>query len=391
MEINNWFEKSANYTNVIARLWISQAEYLSLIKSVKKVFPQAWVSEELAKYDKASPYAFTIDLLPGLFTRLQYNPVPLTMGGIYEGGIVPLIRLGQLIQNMEGEVGAKKLFEKLRGGPADYMSARFELEVLEKFKSAGYSLKKPIEADGVDFTFEKNDRKFFIEASHRGASDILDLADEIFSKSFNRGFQGHSNRHIRLKLKYEIDYYTDVVIEKIVHKIVEVSHGFSEGFDDPEGHYSIFVEKSEKNSLSIGWHDPTSLVYEAIQLFKNKLQDKLKQLLRNPGSYGAMDMRSLIPCIVDWRRNNASTKILRSCLSYTCQFFKNYPTIGGIFIWVLHAGRVKDILVDQMDQNEIILVNAPHHLSEEEALQLFPFAKLTKDLSWYHGNVDNST
>ena len=112
MEINNWFEKSANYTNVIARLWISQAEYLSLIKSVKKVFPQAWVSEELAKYDKASPYAFTIDLLPGLFTRLQYNPVPLTMGGIYEGGIVPLIRLGQLIQNMEGEVGAKKTFRK---------------------------------------------------------------------------------------------------------------------------------------------------------------------------------------------------------------------------------------------------------------------------------------
>lgn len=391
MEINNWFEKSANYTNVIARLWISQAEYLSLIKSVKKVFPQAWVSEELAKYDKASPYAFTIDLLPGLFTRLQYNPVPLTMGGIYEGGIVPLIRLGQLIQNMEGEVGAKKLFEKLRGGPADYMSARFELEVWEKFKSAGYSLKKPIEADGVDFTFEKNDRKFFIEASHRGASDILDIADEIFSKSFNRGFQGHSNRHIRLKLKYEIDYYTDVVIEKIVHKIVEVSHGFSEGFDDPEGHYSIFVEKSEKNSLSIGWHDPTSLVYEAIQLFKNKLQDKLKQLLRNPGSYGAIDMRSLIPCIVDWRRNNASTKILRSCLSYTCQFFKNYPTVGGIFIWMRHAGRDKDIFVDQMDQNEIILVNAPHHLSEEEALQLFPFAKLTKDLSWYHGNVDNST
>jgi hypothetical protein len=277
---------------------------------------------------------------------------------------------------MEVEIGAKQLFERLRGGPADYMSARFELEVLASFKSAGYSLKKTMEADGVDFTFEKNSRKVLVEASHRGASWILDLADEIFRKSFQRGFQGHSNRFVRLKLKYEIDYYTDVVVEKIVHEIVKLSHGFSEEFDDPGGHYSIFLEKAEKkNSLSIGWHDPTSLVYEAVQLFKNKLQDeqKLKQLLKNPGSYGAVDMRSLMPCIVDWR----------NCLSYTCQFFKEYPTIGGVFIWVLHAGRVKNTFVDQMDQNEIILVNAPHHLSEEEALQLFPFAKLPRKLNWY--------
>ena len=50
MVINNWFEKSANYANVIAQLGIPQAQYLSLINSVKKVFPQAWVSEELAKH-----------------------------------------------------------------------------------------------------------------------------------------------------------------------------------------------------------------------------------------------------------------------------------------------------------------------------------------------------
>lgn len=392
MATNYWFEESEKYKTVVEHLGISVANYLLLIDSIKKVFPKTWVSKELARHDKTYPPVFTHNLLPVLFTRLQYNPVPMTMGGICGGDLTlpHLIRLGQLIQSMEVEIGAKQLFERLRGGPADYMSARFELEVLEKFKSAGYSLKKPIEADGVDFTFEKNDRKFFIEASHRGASDILDLADEIFSKSFNRGFQGHSNRHIRLKLKYEIDYYTDVVIEKIVHKIVEVSHGFSEGFDDPEGYYSIFVEKSEKNSLSIGWHDPTSLVYEAIQLFKNKLQDKLKQLLRNLGSYGAIDMRSLIPCIVDWRNKDASMKILKGCLSYTCQFFKEYPTIGGVFIWVLHAGRVKNTFVDQMDQDEIILVNAPHHLLEEDALQLFPFAKLPRELNWYHTNLDYS-
>jgi hypothetical protein len=397
MVINNWFEKSANYANVIARLGISQAEYLSLIKSVTKVFPQAWVSEELAKHDTMYPPVFRHDLLPGLFSRLQYNPIPMTLGWLCGGEIalVPLIRLGQLIQTVEGEMGAERLFKKLRGGPVDYMGARFEIEVLESFKDAGYSLKKAMETDGVDFTFEKNNREILVEATHRGASWILDLADKIFSRSFQRGFQGHSNRSVRLKLKYKIGYYTDVVVEKIVHKIVEASHGFSEGFDDPEGNYSIFVGKYENgNSLAIKWHDKGACVYEAIDSFKSKLQDerKLKQLLKNPGTYCAVDMRSLMPCILAGKDDayNVSSKILRGWLSYTRQFFKENPDVGGVFIWVCHVGRVKDLIVDNMDQNEIILVNAPHHLSEEEALQLFPFAKLTKDLSWYHGNLDNS-
>lgn len=400
MIINNWFEKSANYANVIARLGISQAEYLSLIKSVKKVFPQAWVSEELAKHDTMYPPVFRHDLLPGLYSRLQYNPIPMTLGWLCGGEIalVPLIRIGQLIQTVEGEIGAKRLFKRLRGGPADYISARFELEVLESFKGAGYSIKKAMETDGVDFTFEKNNREILVEATHRGASWILDLVDKIFQKSFTRGFQGHSNRSVRLKLKYKnkIGYYTDVVVEKVVHKIVEASHGFSEGFDDPEENYSIFVEKYEKgNSLAIECYDLGEFGYEAIELFKSKLQDeqKLKQLLKNPGTYCAVDMRSLMPCILAGKDDdayNVSSKILRGWLSYTRQFFKENPDVGGIFIWVCHVGRVKDLIVDNMDQNEIILVNAPHHLSEEEALRLFPFAKLTKYLSWYHGNLDNS-
>jgi len=64
--------------------------------------------------------------------------------------------------------------------------------------------------------------------------------------------------------------------------------------------------------------------------------------------------------------------------------------VGGIFIWVRHAGRVKDLVVDEMDQNEIILVNAPAHLSEEVISHLFSFAKLPEDLTWYHGNLDDS-
>jgi len=392
MAVSNWFEQPEKYKNVIDRLGISESSYLSFIASIKKVFPEKWVSDELAKYDKRYGTVIEADLLPGLFRRLQYNPIPMTLGSIRGGDIalVQLIRLGQLIQAMEGEQSAERLFEKLRGGPDDYMSARFEIEVLERFKHSGYSLKKPMEEDGVDFTFEKKQREIFVEATHRGASWNLDLIDRIFNRSFQRGFQKPSNRLVRLKLKYKYDYYTDSVIEKIVHEVVEASHGFSDGFEEPECNYSISVEKSEKgNMLSIGWRwdDPSDCSYEAIKLFESKLKDeqKLKQLNKHLGSYCAVDMRSLIPTIVAWKSITIklSSKILKGCLSYTKQFFKENPSVGGIFIWVLHAGRDKDILRDTIDQNEIILVNAPHHLSQEEAQQLFPFAKLPRELDWY--------
>lgn len=398
MAVNNWFEQPEKYENVIEHLGISESSYLSLIGSIKKVFPGTWVSEELVKHDKRYSPVIEADLLPGLFRRLQHNPVPMTLGFICGGDIslVQLIRLGQLIQAMEGEQNAERLFEKLRGGPDDYMSARFEIEVLERFKRSGYSLKKPMEEDGVDFTFERSQREIFVEATHRGASWILDLVDRIFYRSFQRGFQKPSNRVVRLKLKYKHDYYTDSVIEKIVLEIVKASHGFSDGFEDPECNYSISVEKSEKgNSLSIGWRwdDPAECSYEAIKLFESKLKDeqKLKQLRKHVGSYCAVDMRSLMPTIVAWKSITIklSSKILKGCFSYTRQFFKENPSVGGIFIWVLHAGKNKDILRDTMDQNEIILVNAPHHLSKEEAQQLFPFAKLPRELDWYRANLDH--
>lgn len=400
MAVYNWFEQSEKYKKVIDHLGISESSYLSLMDSIKKVFPEKWVSEELSKHDRRYSPVIKVDLLPGLFSRLQYNPVPITLGVTCGGDIslVHLIRLGLLIQEIEGEQGAERLLEKLRGGPDEYISARFEIEVFERFKRYGFPLKKPMEKDGVDFTFEKNKREIFVEATHRGASWILDIVDKIYLRSFQRGFQKSSNIFIRLKLKYRHrhDYYTDSVIEKIVHEIVKASHGFSNGFEEPECNYSISVEKSEKgNSLSIEWRwdDPAECSYEAIKLFESKLKDeqKLKQLRKHIGSYCAVDMRSLMPGIVTWKSITIklSSKILKGCLSYTRQFFKENPTVGGIFIWVLHAGRNKDILRDTMDQNEIILVNAPHHLSEEEAQQLFPFAKLPRELDWYRANLDH--
>lgn len=380
--MNNWFEQSEKYSSVIDRLGISQAKYLSLMESVKKVFPQEWVARELGKHDRRYSPVIECSLLPGLFRQLQYNPVPIllgvTCGGF--GSLVPLIRLGQLIQAIEGETSKEQFFQRLRGASDDYMGALFELEVFEAFKNAGFSLKKAMEADGVDFTFEKGSKLILIEATHRGASLILNLVDKIFSRSFQREFDRSPHRLISLRLKYRLDYYTDAVVEEIVHKIVAVGRGFSSGFEDPEGNYSISQEKSKEGGLSIGWHDKGGeRAYEAKDLFIKKLQDKLPQLLINTGTYCAVDMRSLMPCRLarkNYEIHNVGSKILKSWLSYTYQFFKENPTVGGIFIWVLHAGRVKDIIVDYMDQNEIIFVNAPGHLLEEEALQLFPFAKI---------------
>lgn len=106
----------------------------------------------------------------------------------------------------------------------------------------------------------------------------------------------------------------------------------------------------------------------------------------NIGTYCAIDMRSLIPCILEEKGNDffkVSSEILKDWLSSASQFFKENPSVGGIFIWVFHLGRVKDMIADHMDHNEIIFVNAPGHMLEQEALRFFPFAKQPGDLVWH--------
>lgn len=380
---NNWFEQFDKYSKVIDRLGITQAQYLSLMASVKRVFPQEWVSNELEKHQ--GKYAIG-GLMPSLFSRLQYNPVPVLLGVKCGGfGLVSLVRLGQLIQAFENEASKEQLFKKLRGAPDDYVSALFELEVFEAFKKAGYSLMKPIESDGVDFTFKKNDKVILIEATHRGASEIMDYVNKIVKKLLKKGFHVPSNQFISLKLKYKPKYQKNE-LEKIIEGImVAVSKDFSNEFKGPRGNFSIYKKKSEHGGFTIGWHyQGGEYAYEIEQLFRNKLKEKRPQLLKNYGSYCAVDMRSLMPDIVEWRKNDESSKIFKSLISYSYQFFRENPTFGGIFIWVRHEERGKDTIVGQMDQNEIIFINAPDKISEEEALQLFPFAKIPGDLRWYH-------
>ncbi len=392
--MSNRFKQSKNNSNIIDRLGISKEHYLSLMESVKDVFPQEWVAKELKKHDRRRyPPTMHCDLLPRFLHPLQCNPIPMLLG--LEGSCVPLIRLGQLIQAVEGKP-PEKLVQRLRGDPGTYMGALFELEVIEVFKKSGFSLVKPLEADGVDFTFEKNSKNVFVEASHKRASDFFLKVDDIFHRSFIRDFSTNAKRLICLKLKKcKASYYTDDVMEEIVGNVVNIGRGFSDRFEDQEGIYYISQKKSEKSGLEIRWHDQgKECVYEAKVLFKTKLEEKEKQLENNPGSYCAVDMRAHMPYILAKKNNdffNVSSEILGDWLSDSCSFFNKKTDnkkldVGGIFIWVTHVGRVKDLIVDQMDQNEIIFINAPGHLSEEEALQLFPFVKVPEDLSWYNAN-----
>lgn len=402
MAINNWFEQPENYIDIIKHLGISQARYLSWIASIKKVFPESWIEKKLEEYENEGffKYVYHIELLPGMFRCLPYNPLPVILGGRGVGGgywaLSNVINLGQLIQAAENETGAGQKFEKLRGGATEYISTLFELEVLATFKAVGFSLKKPMESGGLDFTFGKDNKDILIEATHRGASWIIDLVEKINHKLFLRGvFRGYSTFFVRVTLKYSPlkhlhDNFPDAledVVDEIIENIVRLEKGHSRGFEDHSGNYSIFVEHSNEGGLDIKWHDPTDLIYESKQLYKYKLDEKRRQLSKNPGSYLAVDMRSLMPPVFPKNNGNTNyescTRFLKGWLSCARQFFKDNPEVGGIFIWICHFGRIRDDILDNMNLDEIILINAPHHLSDEEASKLFPFATLPQNLVWY--------
>jgi hypothetical protein len=405
MAINNWFEQPGNYIDIIKHLGISQARYLSWITSIKKVFPESWIEKKVEEYESKrffKTYGFHIELLPGIFRSLLYNPIPVILGGVGVGGgywaLSNVIHLGQLIQAVKDESGAGNKFRDLRGGPSKYISTLFELEVLATFKACGFSLKKPMETDGLDFTFEKDNKEIHIEATHRGVSWIIYLWEKISHKLLLRGvFREHSNFSISVTLNYSLlkdlhDNYPDAlegVVDEIIENIVKLKNSRLDGFEDPKGNYSISVEYSTKRELDIQWHDPTDLAYESKQLLEGRLTDKrkLRQLLRNPGSYCAVDMRSLMPPV--FAKNNGNTnyescsRFLKGWLSCAGQFFKDNPEVGGIFIWICHFGRIRDDILDNMNLDEIILINAPNHLSDEESSKLFPFATLPQNLVWY--------
>jgi len=389
MERTYWFEEPSRYGKIIDRLGMTQDEYLSLVRLVIKAFPKDWVEKELARWRKTKGWVrhplFADNIYPVPFYRLPYNPIPILFEVVSGGSwpVVDLIRLGRLLRTYEDVVGDQRIFKRLRTHD-NYIGALFELEVLATFVEAGFSLKVPPEADGVDFTFEKESRTIFVEAGHCGISWILHLVNEIALRIPSINKSPHPKRSVRVLLDYRRVRGEDIA-EEIAAKIAEAEMGLIDsGFEDPNKRYRIQVSTSKEGSLCIDWHEPTDYVYETKELLRRKLTQKRDQLSRHNGSFCAVDLRSLVPCITETDHDICAT-FLREAISVVLEFLEENPSVGGVLIWLRHVRRVRDPIVDRLNQNEIVLIASPDHLTEDEAGELFPFAKLPKDLDWYSG------
>lgn len=395
MGIEYWFEKPNNYSAIIQRLGITSKDYLSLTITLKRIFPKTWIEEQYGKLPRGRAYMY---LWPMTTNWLPFNPIPMFFKGVIGGSqpLVNLIRLSQMITAIEPEQGAKGLLRRLRCGPDEYIGALFELEVFERFKKSGYSLMKPIGANGPDFTFQKADTNIFVEATHRGASWVQDLVDNIANRSFELSVREEarpvSGRFIRVRLKYQRKLYNQDVVETVARRIVEVKTNPNiTCFEDPQGLFSVNALESGQGGLDFEWHDPTDYIYESTELLKSKLTDeqKLRQILANAGTYVAIDMRSLMPSIAAWGGHDnyrLCSHFIASWISYIKQYLNNYRSVGGVFVWVRIVGRERDLVLDMMDQNEILFVGSPDHLTQEDIGKLFPFAKSTEDLPWFWTN-----
>ena len=96
-------------------------------------------------------------------------------------------------------------------------------------------------------------------------------------------------------------------------------------------------------------------------------------------------MRSLVPPIMNGRKDTVKTCVecMEKIFSVAHDFLGQNRRVAGIFVWIRHYGRNKDVIIDTMNHDEKILIKADRVLSDRTATELFPFAVLPKDLAWY--------
>lgn len=392
-----WFEEASTYREMIDRLCIPEEQYLGLANLVSETFPRKWVEAGLRSFEKR-PIKVVGDLWPSFLCGLSCNPIPITMGstGGY-GPLVGLIRLGQLLSVAKKMPNERRKLERLQGDASEYVSAMFELEVLEAFFSAGFSLSDRPEAAGVDFTFEKLNRPLFVEVTHRGPSWIMEVASKIGQTLPE---WGRWKVIARVSIDYGIakkyvddsgrDSGTDVLAWDI-DRALGGCRSVGDRFEDTHGRFRIEVEESEEAKIVIDWTKGKEdiIACDTARLFEGRLKEKRKQLSLNDFSFCCVDLRSLIPGVCPHKSKEigivAPSKFTQRVISVAGDFLAEMPSVAGILIWIRRAGRVKDPLVDTLDQNEIILVNARDRLCDAEAKALFSFAQLPDDLDWYCG------
>ena len=384
-----WFQDPSKYQQAISRLGISEEKYRYIIDLVVRTFPKDWADSKLADIKKKSNFLHC-DLWPSLLCGLRYNPVPMILAGV-TGGYMPviaIIRLGQLLQKAEQLPNKKTLIKRLMGNPDDYISALFELEAFEFFSNLGFSLACDPEEDGVDYTFQKDGRKIFVEVTHRGPSWVMEVFDRVgqtITEPTNVNFSKCIHINYRIAKEFvDLNGVDELVfdIDRVLAKKVETSYTVKDkGF-----RFQVEYKKSEEGGLTLKWHETTDWAYEAAELFKGRMNDKVEQLSRNEPSFCAIDMRSVIPSLIvtDWKdTSDICAEFIQKLFKAGHDFVVENICVGGIFVWIKHVGRTKDLIIDTLNQDEVILINAKSSFSDEAATKLFPCAVLPKYLKWY--------
>jgi hypothetical protein len=381
----------SEYQKTLATLGISEEEYLNIINVILKTFPKDWVDSKLDEIDKKSNFMH-LQLWPELLCGLRYNPIPMILGRA--GGymvIIQIIRLGRLILKAEQLPNKNEVIKKLAGKVDDYISTLFELETFEFFSKSGFSLNGSPEDDGVDYTFVKNGQKVFVEATHRGHSWVIEIFTKIGQsiKSMTEEPSKIFDKCIRLNYKTSNEFVVLNGVDKFVFdidRVLDKTPKYSCIIEDKMGRFCVEFKESEEGKLNLKWYEPTDYAYEAVELFKGRINEKIRQLSLNDFSFCSIDMRSLVPPLVmrDMQYSvNICSEYMEKIFLAAHDFLRQNSSIAGIFVWVKHIGRNKNHIIDAMNQDEVILINEKRSLSDDMAKTLFPLAVLPKELTFY--------
>ena len=382
-----WFQDSSEYKETLAALGVSEEEYLNIIDVVLQTFPKDWVNSELAGIEKKSNFMH-LELWPSLISGLRYNPIPMILaraGGYI--AITQMIRLGRLILKAGQLPNKKEVIKKLMGKADDYISTLFELETLEFFSESGFSLYGPPENDGVDYTFVKDGRRVFVEATHRGISWCI----EVFSK-LGQSIAGVSSKKydtcVHLNYTNARKFVNSNGVDTLVFDIDRVIAKTPEKsctIEDKDCRFHVEFEESEEGKLTVKWHELSNYLYEVVELFKGRINEKKEQLCRNDFSLCSIDMRSLVPPVKDGRKDTVKTCVecMEKIFSESHDFLRQNRSVAGIFVWIEHYGRNKNAIIDALNHDEKILTKTDRFLSDRAAAELFPLAVLPKDITWY--------
>ena len=381
-----WLQDPSKYKGTIRTLGISEEEYLNIIEVIIRTFPKDWVDYKLAEINKKSNFVH-LQLWPSLLCGLRYNPIPMILGRARGYlAIIQVIRLGRLILKAEQLPNKKRLIQKLRGNADDYISALFELETFEFFYESGFSLCGSPERDGVDYTFEKNGQKIFVEVTHSGISWVI----EVFTKIGGAITEAPSKKFdkcIHLNYKKANKFVASNGVDRLVFDIDRVLAKTPENsytIVDKECRFHVEFKESEEGKLTLKWHEISNYSYEVVELFKGRIKEKIGQLSRNYFSFCSIDMRSLVPTLVMTGRNDiVCAQCMEQIFVAAHDFLGKQSSVAGILVWVKHIGRNKNHIIDAMNQDEVILINEKRGLSDDMAKTLFPLAVLPKELTWY--------